>query len=81
MYYNSKITKSNTNKELYDITKRLAGSSVSHQLPTDYDYDDLPDVFSDFFTNKIDIIRKDLDQMRMNVSSVTNRSDNNSNSF
>ena len=81
MYYNSKITKNTTNRELYDITKRLTGSSVSYPLPTDYDYDDLPDVFSDFFTNKIDTIRKELDQMKMNVSSVTNRSVSNSNSF
>ena len=70
MYLNSKITDSTTNKELYDICKNLTGSEKRCIFPTNYPFNELPNIFSNFFSSKIENIRAELDQMKTDASTI-----------
>ena len=59
-FYNFKVSTSSTAKELYRLTNNLSGkcTSIAFCHPTDQ----LPQVFSDFFVNKVRQIRDSIDR-------------------
>ena len=56
-YYCAKIQSSTTCKQLFQNFNTILGKSRSSPLPSTFDSDDLPNVFSDYFTEKIRTIR------------------------
>ena len=56
-YYSAKIQSSITCKQLFQNFNTILGKSRSSPLPSTFDSDDLPNVFSDYFTEKIRTIR------------------------
>ena len=56
-YYSAKIQSSTTCKQLFQNFNTILGKSRSSPLPSTFDSDDLPNVFSDYFTEKIRTIR------------------------
>ena len=83
-YYNSKINRNTTTKELHKICKHLTGATSSYPLPTNYPFEKLPELFSEYFTNKIHIIRSEFDNsVTMNTNTTSDKSDtlNNSSNY
>ena len=56
-YYSAKIQSSTTCKQLFQNFNTILGKSRSSPHPSTFDSDDLPNVFSDYFTEKIRTIR------------------------
>ena len=56
-YYSAKIQSGTTCKQLFQNFNTILGKSRSSPLPSTFDSDDLPNVFSDYFTEKIRTIR------------------------
>ena len=56
-YYSAKIQSSTTCKQLFQNFNTILGKSRSSPLPSTFDSDDLPNVFSDYFTEKIRTVR------------------------
>ena len=56
-YYSAKIQSSTTCKQLFQNFNTILGKSRSSPLPSTLDSDDLPNVFSDYFTEKIRTIK------------------------
>ena len=56
-YYSAKIQSSITCKQLFQNFNTILGKSRSSPLPSTFNSDDLPNVFSDYFTEKICTIR------------------------
>ena len=56
-YYSAKIQSSATCKQLFQNFNTILGQNRSSLLPSRFDSDDLPNVFSDYFTEKIRTIR------------------------
>ena len=56
-YYSAKIQSSTTCKQLFQNFNTILGKSRSSLLPSTFDSDDLTNVFSDYFTEKIRTIR------------------------
>ena len=56
-YYSAKIQCRTTCKQLFQNFNTILGKSRSSPLPSTFDSDDLPNVFSDYFTEKIRSIR------------------------
>ena len=56
-YYSAKIQSSTTCKQLFQNFNTILGKSWSSPLPSTFDSDDLLNVFSDYFTEKIRTIR------------------------
>ena len=61
LYYNSNISSANCSKELYKITNNILASTKQVHLPTMYPLYSLPEMFSNYFFDKIMIIRNELD--------------------
>ena len=61
LYYNSKISSANCSKELYKITNNILARTKQLHLPTTYPLSSLPELFSDYFADKIMKIRNELD--------------------
>ena len=61
VYYNQQISLASSSKQLYRITNNLLCKSKAKALPTLYPLSSLPDVFCNFFSNKIATIRHQLD--------------------
>ena len=59
-FYSTNIAAVASSKELYSITNRLAARTKCSLLPTIFPQSDLPNIFSDFFLNKIVKIRNEL---------------------
>ena len=57
-FYSAKIQSSTTCKQIFQNFNTILGKSRSSPLPSTFDSDDLPNVFSDYFTEKIRSIRK-----------------------
>ena len=51
-YYSAKIQSSTTCKQLFQNFNTILGKSRSSPLPSTFDSDDLPNVFSDYFNEK-----------------------------
>ena len=56
-YYSAKIQSSTISKQLFQNFNTILGKSRSSPLPSAFDSDDLPNAFSDYFTEKIRTIR------------------------
>ena len=56
-YYSAKIQSSTTCKQLFQNFNTILSKSRSSPLPSTFDSDDLPNVFSDYFTEKIHTFR------------------------
>ena len=56
-YYSAKIQSSTTCKQLFQNFNTILGKSRYSPLPSTFDSDDLPNVFSDYFAEKIRTIR------------------------
>ena len=61
-HFHDRITQASSAKELFSILSTLLGSSPSSPLPTTYPSDDLPELFSQYFKEKIENLRCSLDQ-------------------
>ena len=57
LYYNSKISSANCSKELYKITNNILARTKQVHLPTTYPLYSLPELFSNYFSDKIMKIR------------------------
>ncbi|XP_070188783.1 uncharacterized protein [Littorina saxatilis] len=60
-FISQKIENSTSSKELFQITGQLLGKIQNKKLPNSVPLDDLPDKFGDFFAEKIEKIRVELD--------------------
>ena len=60
-YLSSKITESKSSKQLYRVSNKFLGRAEAPPLLTVHPSDQLPDVFSEYFLNKMKQIRNDLD--------------------
>ena len=61
-FYNFKVSTSSSIKELYRLTNNLLGKCTFTPLLSVYLTDQLPQVFSDFFVNKVRQIRDSIDR-------------------
>ena len=60
-FFNSKISESSSDpRALYTLLFGLLGKKSDHSLPSDGDPQDVADSFSDYFNNKIAVIREEL---------------------
>ena len=60
-FYCEKIDSSSSCRQLFAMSSELLGKSSTAPLPSDIPRSDLPDRFYDFFSDKFDRIRDDLD--------------------
>ena len=67
LYYNSKISSANCSKELYKITNNILARTKQVHLPTMYPLSSLPEMFSNYFSDKIMIIRNELDSQTISA--------------
>ncbi|WP_419615719.1 reverse transcriptase family protein [Thiolapillus sp.] len=69
-YFSAKIQSSTTCKQLFQNFNSMLGKNFSSPLPSAFDSDDLPTVFSEYFTEKIRTIRNNFPPPNPTVSSV-----------
>ena len=62
-YYSSEVKKCSNGRQFYRLISTLAGTQHISPLPTNHKIDDLPQIFSDYFSKKIADIRSDLDRL------------------
>ena len=67
LYYNSKISSANCSKELYKFTNNILARTKQVHLPTMYPLSSLPEMFSNYFSDKIMIIRNELDSQTVSA--------------
>ena len=67
LYYNSKISSANCSKELYKITNNILARTKQVHLPTTYHLSSLPELFSNYFSDKIMKIRNELDSQAVSA--------------
>ena len=60
-YFSTKISESTTCKQLFGITNKLLSRSKSSPIPTAMPLEKLPDLFSQFFLDKVENIRDQFD--------------------
>ena len=60
-YYNDVICNCPSSKQLYNVTNQLLGRTKKSSLPSNNPTSDLPDTLCQFFNNKIEQIRNDID--------------------
>ena len=60
-FYCEKIDSSSSRRQLFAVSSELLGKSSTAPLPSDIPRSDLPGQFCDFFSDKTDRIRDDLD--------------------
>ena len=71
-YCISKINECTSSKALYSLTNELSGKSYDSILPNNIPKEDLPNEFCKYFNEKVENIRKDLDNQ--NIASFINES-------
>lgn len=62
-HYQTRILESSSTKDLFSALNDLLGTTKSSPLPTIYNKTELPDLFSSFFTDKVNTLRAKLDQL------------------
>ncbi|GFS17364.1 hypothetical protein ElyMa_001495600 [Elysia marginata] len=60
-FVNDKIVESRSSKEIFNICNDLLGKNKPKSLPNNSPPDKIPDVLNDFFVEKVDKIRQELD--------------------
>ena len=63
LFIRTQIAESTTSRQLFDICGRLCGRSTVSLLPAVYPSSQLPDVFCDYFINKVATIRSGFSQL------------------
>ena len=61
-HFHDRITQASSTKELFSILHTLLGSTPSSPLPTTHPSDELPELFSQYFKEKIENLRCSLNQ-------------------
>ena len=61
LFFNSNIEAAKSSKELYLITDKLCGKNKTCSLPSIFPAQSLPNIFSEFFSNKVSDLRKEID--------------------
>jgi hypothetical protein len=61
-YVSSQLADCTSSRQLFSLTNRLLGKEKDNSLPNNIPASDIPDAFSHYFNEKIEIIRKDLDR-------------------
>ncbi|XP_070196467.1 uncharacterized protein [Littorina saxatilis] len=61
-HFHDRIANASSSRELFSIMSSLLGSSPAAPLPTAHPPQDIPELFSEFFKDKIDKLRRTLDQ-------------------
>ena len=67
LYYTSKISSANCSKELYKITNNILARTKQVHLPTTYPLSSLPELFSNYLSDKIMKIRNELDSQAVSA--------------
>ena len=62
-YYSSEVTKCSNGRQFYGLIGTLTGVKHTSPLPTNHKSEDLPQIFSDYFSMKIADIRSELDRL------------------
>ena len=75
LFFGNEIAMSTSSKQLFNICDKLIGRRRSSPLPSMHSLHDLPNVFNDYFLQKVQSIRADLDQQSLSRTScrLTNR--------
>ena len=60
-YISEKIESSGSSKELFSVFNDMTGKNKTPKIPTNIPSSQLPDKFNNFFIDKIDVIRDELD--------------------
>ena len=60
-YFQNKIITSSSSKQLFTTVNHLLGTQKNSPLPTTHSHEELPTVFSNYFTTKIQTLRENLD--------------------
>ena len=60
-YFQNKIITSSSSKQLFTTMNHLLGTQKNSPLPTTHSHEELPTVFSNYFTTKIQTLRENLD--------------------
>ena len=69
LFLGNEIANATSSKQLFNVCGRLIGRKRSSPLPSLYPIHDLPDVFKNYFVQKVQSIRADLDQQSMSPMS------------
>ena len=69
LFLGNEIANATSSKQLFNVCGRLIGRKRSSPLPSLYPIHDLPDVFNNYFVQKVQSIRVDLDQQSMSPMS------------
>ena len=69
LFLGNEIANATSSKQLFNVCGRLIGRKRSSPLPSLYPIHDLPDVFNNYFVQKVQSIRADLDQQSMSLMS------------
>ena len=70
IYFNDKFRNISSCKEMYQVTNKLFGTPQESKIPSNVPKSDLPNTFSEFFTNKIENIRKTFTSSVLTVSAL-----------
>ena len=68
MFYRSKISACDSSRQLFDVCGQLCGKTKSSPLPNTHPVSTLPQIFSNFFVNKVADIRHELDHLSATLS-------------
>ena len=60
---------STSSRQLFNVCDKLIGRRRSSPLPSTHPLHDLPNVFNDYFLQKVQSIRADLDQQSLSLTS------------
>ena len=69
LFFGNEIAMSNSSRQLFNVCDKLIGQRKSSPLPSEYPLHDLPNVFNDYFLQKVQSIRADLDQQSLSLTS------------
>ena len=75
LFFGNEIRMATSSRQLFNVCDKLIGRKRSSPLPSTYPRHDLPNVFNDYFLQKVQSIRADLDQQSLSLTScrLTNR--------
>ena len=69
LFFGNEIAMSKSSRQLFNVCYKLIGRKRSSPLSPTYPLHDLPNVFNDYFLQKVQSIRADLDQQSLSLTS------------
>ena len=69
LFFGNEIAMSTSFRQLFNVCDKLIGQRKSSPLPSEYPLHDLPNVFNDYFLQKVQSIHADLDQQSLSLTS------------